>query len=726
MTILSKFKFPNFRQYSYNDCGPACLRIISNYYGKDYDIDYLRELVGVSREGSTLLALSKGAEEIGFKTLAVKVTLENMEKLPLPCIIFSKPSHYIVLYDITDKNIYCSDPSFGLIKFSKKEFLERWVDKEDEGNVLLFETTDDFYKREMPKERKKIGLRFLLKYFYLYKQLIFQLFIGLLITTVFAILFPFLTQSLVDIGIGQKSVKFVYLILLAQLVLFFSQNAIGFIRSWIFLHISTKVNISLVSDFLFKLMRLPIMFIESRTFGDIYQRIFDINRLQNFLSSTTLNFLYSFISLFLFSFVLISYSLKIFIIFIVGSVLGIIWILMFLSKRKELDYKRFYESSSSQNSMVQILTGMKEIKLSGAEKQKRAEWEKIQSKIFKISIKSLYWSQIQQYGSIFFNQLKNIIITIIAANQVINGEITLGMMMAITYIIGQINAPIEQLIQIIQVFQDAKISLARVSEVYDNKEEEDPEKEYVKNPGENVTITLKNISFKYFKNDLNYILKNINLTIPANKITAIVGSSGSGKTTLLKLLLKFYDINEGTICIGDTNLNDISAKEWRRQCGSVMQDGYFFSDTIANNITLGNDEFDVKRLEDAIRISNLNEFVKTLPKGFETKIGMMGEGISKGQRQRILIARAVYKNPDFIFFDEATSDLDSENESQIMNNLLEFCRNKTVLIIAHRLSTVKNADNIAVLENGTITEEGKHSELLNKKGTYYRLFKSQF
>jgi ATP-binding cassette subfamily B protein len=726
LAILSKFKFPNFRQYSFNDCGPACLRIISKYYSKEYDIDYLRELVGVSREGSTLLALSKGAESIGFKTLAIKVSLENLEKMPLPCIVFSKPNHYIVVYKISGKYVYSSDPSFGLIKFSRKEFLERWVEKDNKGNALLFETTDDFYKKELPQKKERIGLKFLLKYFYLYKQLIVQLFIGLLITTVFSVLFPFLTQALVDVGIGQKSISFVYLIMLAQLVLFFSQNAIGFIRSWIFLHISTKVNISLVSDFLFKLMKLPIMFIESRTFGDIYQRIFDINRLQNFLSSTTLNFIYSFISLILFSFVLISYSLQIFLVFIIGSILGILWILLFLSKRKELDYKRFYESTSSQNTMVQILTGMKEIKLSGAEKQKRVEWEKIQAKIFKISIKSLYWSQIQQYGSIFFNQLKNIIITIIAAKQVIDGDITLGMMMAITYIIGQINAPIEQLIGIIQIFQDAKISLARVSEVYDNREEENPEINYVKCFDKDKAITLKNVSFKYFKNDLNYILKDINLVIPENKITAIVGASGSGKTTLIKLLLKFYEVNEGSIKIGNTDIRNINPSEWRKQCGSVMQDGYFFSDTIANNITLGNDEFDIERLEKSIKMSNLNEFIETLPKGYETKIGMMGEGISQGQRQRILIARAIYKNPQIIYFDEATSDLDSENESQIMNNLLEFCKNKTVLIVAHRLSTVKNADNIAVLENGTIIEEGRHNVLLNKKGTYFRLFKSQF
>jgi len=699
---------------------------MARFYGRDYSIEYLREQVGVSREGATMLALSKGAESIGFKTLAIETELGKFEEMPLPCIIFWRPSHYIVVYDITGKYIYASDPSYGLIKFSRKEFNERWLDKDNKGKALLFETTADFYKRESPAKKERIGLKFLLKYFYLYKQLIIQLIIGLLVSTIFALIFPFLTQSLVDVGINQKNLSFVYLILLAQIVLFVSQSAIGFIRNWIFLHISTKMNISLVSDFLYKLMKLPIMFVESRSFGDIYQRIYDLNRLQNFISSTTLNFIYSFITLILFSLVLISYSVQIFLIFIIGSILGIAWILLFLSKRKELDYRRFYESTTSQNTMVQILTGIREIKLSGAESQKCAEWEKIQSRIFKISIKSLYWSQIQQYGSLFMNQLKNIIISIIAATQVINGEITLGMMMAVTYIIGQINAPIEQLIGIIQVFQDAKISLARISEVYDNEEEEKPGVNYIKLLKNENNISFRNVSFKYFKNDIKYIINNISLEIPRNKITAIVGASGSGKTTLIKLLLKFYKPNEGEIRIGKTNIDDISAFEWRKICGSVMQDGYFFSDTIKNNITLGSDNADTERLEYAMNMSNLNDLIDSLPKGIETKMGMMGEGISQGQRQRILIARALYKNPQYVFFDEATSDLDSENESQIMSHLMDFYKDRTVLLVAHRLSTVKNADNIYVLEKGGIVEEGKHLELINRKGIYYRLFKSQF
>jgi ATP-binding cassette, subfamily B, bacterial len=726
LTIISKFKFPNYRQFSYNDCGPACLKIISRFYGKDYSIDSLREHVGVNRDGATMFALSKGAEAIGFKTLAIETDAEKLEEMPLPCIVYWKPSHYIVLYEINKKFVRASDPGFGLIKLTRKEFEERWIEKDNKGKALLFETSADFYKMDSSEKKDKIGLKFLLKYFYLYKQLIIQLIIGLIVSTVFALIFPYLTQSLVDVGINQKNLNFVYLILIAQIVLFVSQSAIGFIRSWIFLHISTKMNISLVSDFLYKLMKLPILFVESRSFGDIYQRIFDLNRLQTFISSTTLNFIYSFITLILFSFVLISYSMQIFLIFVIGSILGIAWILLFLNKRKELDYKKFYESTSSQNTMVQILTGIREIKLSGAEMQKCAEWEKVQSKIFKLSIKSLYWSQIQQYGSLFINQLKNIIISIIAATQVINGDITLGMMMAVIYIIGQINAPIEQLIGIIQVFQDAKISLARISEVYNNEEEEKPGVNYVKILESDKTIYFKNVCFKYFKNDLNYIIKNLNLEIPQNKVTAIVGASGSGKTTLIKLLLKFYDVNEGEIIIGKENIKDVSAFEWRRLCGSVMQDGYFFYDTIKNNITLGSEVLNEERLKYAINVSNLNEFIDSLPKGYETKIGMMGEGISQGQRQRILIARALYKNSDFVFFDEATSDLDSENESQIIGNLLEFYKEKTILLIAHRLSTVKNADNIYVLDNGTVVEEGKHLDLINRKGNYYRLFKSQF
>lgn len=726
MRYLSKYKFPNYRQYSYNDCGPASLKIVAKYYGKDYEIDYLRELIGVNREGSNLLALAKGAESVGFKTLSIKTTFENLIKMPLPCIVFLKPSHYIVVYKVTEKKIYTSDPSFGLIKFSKKEFTDRWVDKEDSGSLLLFETTELFYESKEPEKKKKIGLKFIVKHFYLYKQLIVQLFIGLFVSTIFALLLPFVTQALVDVGVTQKNINFIYLILIAQIILFISENVIGFIRSWIFLHISTRINISLVSDFIFKLMKLPIMFIESRSYGDIYQRIFDINRLQNFISSTTLNFVYSIATLLLFSIVLITYNIKIFIVFFIGSILGVTWILLFLNKRKELDYKRFYESTSSQNSMMQILTGIKEIKLSGAEKQKRVEWEKIQSKILGINIKSLYWNQIQQYGSVFFNQLKNIIITIIAAKLVINDEITLGMMVAITYILGQINTPIDQLINIIQIFQDAKISLARVSEVYDNEEEEKKEFNYVKNFTEINSIKFEGVSFKYYKNETNYIIKNVNFEIPEKKVTAIVGSSGSGKTTLIKLLLKFYSINEGHIKIGNYDIGDISPKEWRKQCGIVMQDGYFFSDSIANNITLGSEDVDFNLLENSIKLANLSDFINTLPKGYDTRIGMLGEGLSQGQRQRILIARAVYKNPKYIIFDEATSDLDSENESQIMNKLMSYYKDKTVLLIAHRLSTVKNADNIIVLENGTVAEQGKHHDLLTRKGSYYKLFKSQF
>ncbi|MDD5361336.1 MAG: peptidase domain-containing ABC transporter [Ignavibacteria bacterium] len=722
---MFNFKFPNFRQYSYNDCGPACIVIVAKFYKKYYPLEYIREQIGVNRDGSTLFALAKCAESIGFKTLSLKTSFEHLKKLPLPFIIFWKQRHFLVIYKVSDNFIYASDPSFGLIKFSEKEFEENWSYRTGEGEVLLLETTPDFYNIIPPPTKDKIGFRFLLKYFSKYKQLVAQLFIGLIVTTVFSVIFPFLTQSLVDIGINQKNLNFVYLILIAQIFLFVSQSAIGFIRSWIFMHIATKVNISLVSDFLFKLMRLPIMFVDSRTLGDIYQRISDLGRLQGFISSTTLNFIFSFISLILFSFMLITYSTKIFVIFIIGSVLGVLWVFLFLKKRKELDYKRFYESSASQNSMVQILTGIREIKLSSAEEQKRSEWEKIQTNIFKISIKSLYWSQMQQFGSLFLNQFKNILITVIAATQVINGDITLGMMMAISYIIGQISAPIEQFIGLVQTFQDAKISLARVSEVYNCEEEEKPAIHYIPQTNLNESIYFRNVSFKYFKTDENYLLSRINFEIPKNKITAIVGSSGSGKTTLLKLILKLYNVNEGGIYIGNNNIDGISPSEWRKQCGSVMQDGYVFSDTIENNIILGAKKIDKERLEYSIRAANLNEFLETLPKGMDTLVGMMGEGVSQGQKQRILIARAIYKNPNYVFFDEATSDLDSQNENQIMENLDGFFKNKTVLLIAHRLSTIKNADNIIVLNDGIIAEQGNYDQLIALNGVFPNIFKNQ-
>ena len=557
-----------------------------------------------------------------------------------------------------------------------------------------------------------------------YKALILQLFLGMLLGTLLQLIFPFLTQSIVDYGISNNNLNFVVLILIAQLTLYVSQTAVEFIRSWILLHISTRINISIISDFLIKLMKLPIGFFDTKMIGDIMQRIGDHSRIQNFLTASTLNTLFSMVNLIVFTCVLAFYSLKLLLIFLFASGLYILWIVVFLKKRKELDYKRFALASNEQSNIYQLITGMQEIKLNNSEKQKRWEWENIQASLFKVSIKGLTLSQYQSTGAFFINETKNILISFFSAQAVINGDMTLGMMMAVSYIMGHLNSPINQMIGFIQSAQDAKISMERLGEIHNRDDEEKPSDNKTNTVPEDKTIHIKNLSFRY--NPLSEdVLKDINLTIPQGKITAIVGMSGSGKTTLVKLLLGFYPVSQGEINISTTPLFSISNRLWRARCGAVMQDGFIFSDTIANNIAVGEDDVDKEKLLNAVKVANIQEMVENLPLGFNTKIGQEGKGISQGQRQRILIARAVYKNPDYFFFDEATNSLDANNERIIMQNLKQVFKGKTVVIVAHRLSTVKDADNIIVLSNGNLSEQGTHEELTKQKGEYYNLVKNQ-
>ena len=720
--------FPFFHQHDAMDCGPTCLKMIAQYHGRTFSLEKLRELCRISKEGVSMLGISMAAENRGFKTLGVHINFNQLkDEVPMPCIVHWKQNHFVVVYRIKRGKVYVADPAHGLIKYDIKEFLSCWIstrnDDKPEGIALLLEPQPDFFKSD-GETLDKTKFSFVLQYLKPYRKLVFQLLLGMLLGTLLQLIFPFLTQGIVDYGIGTNNLNFVTTILIAQLTLYAAQTSVDFLRSWILLHISTRINISIISDFLIKLMKLPIGFFDTKMIGDLLQRIGDHHRIESFLTSSTLNTIFSFISLIVFICVLAFYNLKILMIFLIASAIYVMWIILFLKKRKEIDYKRFNQASAEHSNLIQLINGMQEIKLNNCEKQKRWEWENIQAKLFKVSIKGLALSQYQQSGAFFINETKNILVSFISARAVIEGDMSLGMMMAVQYIIGQLNAPIGQMIGFIQSAQDAKISLERLGEIHNKKDETQNESVSTFKLPDDKTISIDNLSFGYDSiNEL--VLKDINLKIPEGKVTALVGMSGSGKTTLIKLLLGFYPPTDGTIKIGDVDINNIEPSVWREKCGTVMQDGFIFSDTIARNIALNNENIDEGRLLYAARIANIMDMINALPLGFNTKIGQEGKGISQGQRQRILIARAVYKNPEYIFLDEATNSLDANNESIIMRNLQEFFRGKTVVVVAHRLSTVKNADNIVVLNNGDIVESGTHDELVKKHGRYYNLIKNQ-
>ena len=728
---MSFKSFPFYRQLDQMDCGPTCLRMVAKFHSKEYSVDYLRKKSNITREGVSMGGIAEAAEQIGFHTMAVSLDFLTMVKeVPFPCIAHWRQKHFVVVYEVKKNIVYVADPAHGLVKYSKKDFLNGWIGKSandiSEGYLLLLEPTPSFYEKEL-EEKNDYGFKFLFWYFKPYKKYIAQLLLGLLVGSLLQLIFPFLTQALVDYGINYQNLNFIYLILIAQLTLFVSQTTVDLIRGWILLHMTSRINISLISDFLIKLMRLPIAFFDSKNTGDIIQRIYDHDRIQEFLSSTTLNTVFSAFNLIIFGLVLAYYNLTIFTIFFIGSLIYIGWTLLFLKKREELDYKRFDQAADNQSSIFQLISGMQEIKLNGSERRRRWEWEAIQVKLFKVSIKSLALSQAQNTGGQFFNELKNILITFIAAKSVIDGSLTLGMMLSVQYIIGQLNLPINNFITFIQTGQDAKISLERLAEIHSKDDEDFKNDDMVKELPINKDIELKGLSFRYGGKSSPKVLDNIDLLIPEGKVTAIVGASGSGKTTLIKLLLKFYEPTKGKIIVDKVNLNNISTTFWRKNCGIVMQDGFLFGDTISRNITESDSEgiVDKKRLLHAIEVANIKNFIEQLPSGLNTKIGSSGTNISGGQKQRILIARSVYKDPNYIFFDEATSALDANNEKSIMDKLDKFYEGKTVIVVAHRLSTVKNADQIIVLDNGKIIERGNHKELTLKKGLYYSLVKNQ-
>jgi len=721
-------KFPFFKQYDAMDCGPSCLRMIAAFYGKTYSLQRLRELAHISREGVSLLGLSDSAEAIGFRTIGARITIEQLLEAPKPCVVHWDQDHFVVVYKFRKGIISVADPAFGLVEYSETEFRKHWLATvrhgEQKGICLLFDPTPKFFELE-GEEMNRSNFIFLLKYLKPHRKLVTQLVIGFLVGSLIQLIFPFLTQSIVDVGINTQDINFIYLVLAAQMMLFVSRMTVDFIRSWILLHISTRINISIISDFLIKLMKMPIGFFDTKMIGDLLQRIGDHKRIERFLTSQSLNVIFSVFNIIIFSIVLVFYNVVIFLVFLFGSILYMGWVFLFLKKRRELDFKRFTQLADNQSKLIQLINGMQEIKLNNYERQKRWEWERIQARLFKVNISNLSLQQYQQAGSVFINETKNIVITVLAATSVVHGDMTLGMMLAVQYIIGQMNSPLDQMIEFMQVSQDAKISLERLSEIHNAKDEEQDQEGKLSKLPASADIHISDLVFQYEGPHSPKVLNTINLVIPLGKVTAIVGKSGSGKTTLVKLLLGFYPPVSGAIKVGDSDLAAYKQHWWRDKCGAVMQDGFIFSDTIANNIGIGNDEIDKERLSYAVRMANIQEFIETLPLNYNTKIGPEGVGLSQGQKQRILIARAIYKNPEFIFFDEATNALDANNEKVILENLNLFFAGKTVVVVAHRLSTVKNAHQIIVLEKGSIVELGNHEELTAKHGAYYNLVKNQ-
>ncbi|PST82660.1 ABC transporter ATP-binding protein [Pedobacter yulinensis] len=722
--------FPFYKQPDAKDCGPTCLRIIAKHYKKSIPLQQLRSLSETTREGSGLYSLSTAAETIGFKTLGVKIDFQLFkEDVPLPCIVHWNKNHYVVVYRVDRAdNVYIADPGYGLIRYKKDEFIKHWIgenatENTEEGIALVLETTPDFFKNDFEEEDKKTSFAFLSRYLLKYKSLMIQLALGLIGGSILSLIFPFLTQSIVDVGIQNQDINFIYLVLLAQVMLFIGKTGIEIIRSWILLHLSARINISIISDFFIKLMRLPISFFDTRMTGDIMQRINDHHRIEQLLTTSSLNTLFSLVNLVIFSIVLLLYDYRLFGVYLLGALLYVAWISFFLGKRKELDYKMFSNISQEQSMVIELINGMQEIKMHNAEKQKRWNWEFLQVKLFKIKIKSLSLEQWQSVGGGFINQIKDILVSFLAAKLVLSGNLTLGMMLSVQYIIGQLNSPLLQLIQFIKQSQDAKIALERLGEIHDKEDEETVDRQYL-NEIPQKDIALTQVTFRYTGAE-SFVFQDLNLVIPYQKTTAIVGASGSGKTTLLKLLTKFYDPNQGDVKLGNTDLKHIAASYWREHCGTVMQESYVFNDTIANNIAVGEDAIDKEKLRKAVEIANIKDFIEDLPLSYNTKIGNEGIGLSGGQKQRLFIARAVYKSPDYIFFDEATSALDANNERVIIENLAQFFKGKTAVIIAHRLSTVKHADKIVVLDKGVVVEEGNHQELVAKKGEYYRLIKNQ-
>ncbi len=711
-------------------CGISCISMICRYYGKNFSLQYLESHCHPTKEGVSLKSIADLSDFLHIEYTAAKVRMEDLGKCPLPCILHWNQNHFVVLYKVDrgGKRFWIADPGKGKYKLSAEEFKEHWLSTAsggmEKGIAMFFEKTEAFDKFVSDNSGERRSFRFLLEYVWQYKKYFSQIVLGMALGCVLQLIMPFLTQWIVDIGIKHGDIRFIWMILLGELMIVFGRTATGFIRRWLLLHISMRINISLVSDFFIKLLKLPMSFFETKLLGDLLQRMGDHGRIQSFLTNQVLGLLFTMLSFIVFGVVLFIYNRAIFGIFLLGSMLYGVWIACFLSRRKVIDYQLFEQNAIAQNKTYQFITCMPEIKLQDCEKRRRWEWEDTQADLFNVQMKSLKLQQTQEAGSIFINEIKNIFITVFSATAVINGDITLGAMLAIQYIVGQLNSPVEQLMQFIYSLQDVKISLERINEIHESRNEESKANSRQAFAADR-SITLDKVVFKYDPHALTTTIDDVSIEIPAGKVTAIVGASGSGKTTLVKLMLGYYPVLGGEIRISGENINSYDLKWWRRHCGVVMQDGVIFSESIARNIAVGDGEVDTERLHEAASIACIHDYIMSLPLKYITKIGSDGTGLSQGQKQRILIARAVYKNPDFIFLDEATNSLDAKNERDIVENLDKFYKGRTVVVVAHRLSTVRTADCIIVLDGGKVVESGDHESLIEKKGAYYNLVKNQ-
>lgn len=738
-----KKSFPLYTQLDSMDCGPTCLRMVARHYGRKYSLQYLREQSFITRLGVSMLGISDAAEHIGFRTINTRCSIKQLiAEAPLPCILHWNQNHFVVCYDIQKEyawnrkrkkryNFKIADPAGEKYTLNEKEFLKCWISTKHKGQsmgtALLLEPTPEFhsFNSESSGQPEPRTLSFFGHYLLPYKSQLLQLGAGMLISCIISLITPFLTQSVIDQGIGNSNLNFVTLILIAQMVITLTMTGVGFIESWISLYMNTKLNISLISDFLRKLMKLPIRFFDTKNIGDILQRIGDHSRIESFLINTPFSVVFSIFNFVIFTIIMAYYNLAILTIFLTGNIFNVVWILLFMRYRRKLDYKRFTQAAAEQGNLYGLIAGMQDIKLNNCEKQHRWKWERIQVNLFKISIQGVTLEQMQSIGSLFFTQATSILLSYLSAKYVIEGKFSLGVMVAISYILGQLSGPISQIIGLAHSFQDAKISLERLNEIHNKEDEEASASGKLSVLPDDKRLTLHNISFSYSGSERDLVLKDVSISIPENKITAIVGESGSGKTTIVKLLLGFYTPQKGRISVSNIPIEEINPHLWRHKVGAVLQDSFIFSDTIARNIAPDEDAIDKNRLLYAATTANIHDFIESLPLKYNTKIGMEGNGLSQGQKQRLLIARAVYKNPDYIFFDEATNSLDSMNEKKIMQNLSSFYAGRTVVIVAHRLSTVKKADNIIVMSNGLVVEEGKHDELIEKKGIYYSLIQDQ-
>lgn len=721
-------RFPLILQRDAIQCGVSCLQMICKYYGQSYSFEELEKICIPTVEGISLLGIKDAAEIVGFSTTCCQLSLNALKRISFPCILHWNQNHFVVLYKYKQGKFYIADPGIGKIKYLEKEFVKYWsfdCQNSNMGTCLLLVPTESFLNNIKKNKETSSSLEVVIGYIQQYKKYLAVIAMGLLAGCILEIILPFLTQAIVDIGIHKQDINLIFLILLGELMIVVGKTSIDFIRRWLLLHISVRLNLFLVSDFFIKLLRLPMYFFESKLIGDFMQRIGDHNRIQSFLTNQVLSLLFALVSFLVLGSVLVYYDIKIFVTFLIGSIVYGTWIALFLKERKIIDYKLFGLQAKNQDRTFQFITSIQEIKLQGCECRRRWEWEDNQADLFTVQMRSMKLQQTQGAGSIFINEVKNIVITVLAATAVIHGHMSLGAMLAVQYIIGQLNSPIEQLMSFVNSFQDVKLSLERINEIHKVKEEETNCNQLTEFQDADESIYINQIDFKYNHHSRKNTIENVTLCIPQGKVTAIVGASGCGKTTLLKLLLGFYPVIKGSISIAGHNLNEYNIKWWRKHCGVVMQDGVIFSESISRNIAVGDEEIDVERLEQAARIANIHDYIMGLPLKYNTQIGRDGVGLSQGQKQRILIARAVYKNPAYIFLDEATNALDAKNEKAIVENLNEFYKGRTVVVVAHRLSTVKNADQIIVLDNGKVVETGNHASLIGKRGAYYNLVKNQ-